>query len=265
MDPLTLSIAAGAAAAAGIGAGLRSRYRARHAEAEAARLRRELRDERHSSGHDALTDLPNRQTFNRLGATLLADPKQPPLVGIVLDLDNLRLINDTLGRPAGDEVLVTVSRRLAAYAGANLVARLGGDEFAGLLSSADTDWCWPYPAAAWLAEALARPMRVAGRTVIVSATVGLAPVHGFTHLPEVLRRAERALYRAKSTGRRTACFDPFLDDEGLRPGNVSPVPRPREVEADHIPNAGHWLGEQPRTPPVAHQLVGSGAGDQQRR
>jgi diguanylate cyclase (GGDEF)-like protein len=258
MDPLTLSLAAGAAAAAGLGAGLRARYRARHAEAEAATLRQELQEERHAASHDPLTDLPNRLTFNRLGADLLADREQPPLVGVVIDLDNLRLINDTLGRAAGDEVLITTSLRLAAYAGDNLVGRLGGDEFAGLLSSADSDWCWPYPAGAWLAEALARPIRVAGRTVIVSATVGLAPVHGYVHLPEILRRAERALYRAKSTGRRTACYDPLLDDDGLRPTAAPSVPRPRqrEIETDHIPNSGHWLDEQPRTPPGDGQLVG---------
>src|SRR5262245_5267062 len=135
MDPLTLSLAAGAAAAAGIGAGLRARYRARHAEAEAEALRRGLREQSHASSHDPLTDLPNRQTFNRVGADLLADRAQPPLVGLVIDLDNLRLINDELGRAAGDEVLVTMSRRLAAYAGDNLVGRLGGDEFAALVSS----------------------------------------------------------------------------------------------------------------------------------
>jgi diguanylate cyclase (GGDEF)-like protein len=261
MDPLTLSLAAGAAAVAGLGAGLRARYRARHAEAEAEALRRELRDERHAASHDALTDLPNRQTFNRLGAALLADRTQPPLVGIVIDLDNLRLINDTLGRAAGDEVLGAMGRRLAAYAGENLVGRLGGDEFAALLSSADSDWCWPYPAGAWLAEALARPIRVAGRTVIVSATVGVAPVHGFVHLPEILRRAERALYRAKSTNRRTACYDPLMDDDGLRPSNAPSLPRPRqrEIETEHIPNSGHWLDEQPRTPPGGCQLVGVAA------
>jgi diguanylate cyclase (GGDEF)-like protein len=261
MDPLTLSIAAGAAAAAGIGAGLRARYRARHAEAEAEALRRALRDERHASTHDPLTDLPNRQTFNRLGADLLADRDQPPLVGVVIDLDNLRLINDTLGRPAGDEVLAATSRRLAAYAGSNLVGRLGGDEFAALISSADSDWCWPYPAGGWLAEALARPIRVAGHTVIVSATIGLAPVHGFVHLPEVLRRAERALYRAKSTGRRTACYDPLLDDDG-RPTNAPSLPRPRqrEVETDHIPNSGHWLDEQPRTPPGSPAVIAQRCG-----
>lgn len=256
MDPLTLSLAAGASAAASLGAGLRSRYRTRHAEAESARLRRELQKDRHAASHEPLTDLLNRQTFNRLGTELLSDSTQPPLVGVVLDLDNLRLINDSLGRAAGDEVLVTMARRLAAYAGDNLVGRLGGDEFAVLFSCADSDWSWPYPASAWLAEALARPMRVGGRTVIVSATIGLAPVHGFTHLAEVLRRAERALYRAKSSGRRTACFDPFLDDDGLRPSNAgTPRPRPRESDTDHIPNSGHWLDEQPRPQPAGRRLV----------
>jgi diguanylate cyclase len=249
MDPLTISLAAGVAAVAGAGVGLRWWYRTRQAEAEtraaAERLHRQLQEARHAASHDPLTDLPNRQTFNRLGAELLADPTKPPLVGVVVDLDNLRHVNDTAGRPVGDEVLVTMSRRLAAYASGNLVGRIGGDEFAALLSSADPDWSWPYPAGAWLAEALARPMRVASGTVVVSATVGFAPVHGFADLPEVLRRAERALARAKSTGRHSACFDPLLDNDAPAPGGPPALPRPRQRETN----------EQPRTPPADGALA----------
>jgi diguanylate cyclase (GGDEF)-like protein len=220
-------------------------------------LRRELQFQRHAASHDQLTGLPNRSAFHHLGAARLADPKQPPLVGVFLDLDNLRLINDTLGDSAGDQVLVTAARRLAAYAGDDLVARLGGDEFAALFSSANPDWCYPYPASIWLAEALAAPMRVAGRKVIVSATVGLAPVHGFTPLAEVLRRAECAMYRGKTSTKRTACFDPMLDAENSRPVSPAPVAHPKETENDHVPNAGHWLLEPARTPKAAtgRQLV----------
>jgi diguanylate cyclase len=247
MDPLTLSVAVGAGAVAGLGAWLQARRRAQHADEQAARLRLQVQDQRQAVDHDPLTGLPNLKAFHQSGAALLADPGQPPLVGVVLELDNLQEITASLGRPACDEVVLTVARRLAAYAGDNLIAQLGRGQFAGLFSSGNSDWCWPYPAGAWLAEALAAPMRIAGQKVTADATIGLAPVHGFTRLPEVLRRADRALYRARSTGKRHACFDPVLDEtEASRPG--PPPARGRDQEPDqYFTNAGHWLDE-PRSP-----------------
>jgi diguanylate cyclase (GGDEF)-like protein len=182
------------------GAAWRVLGRARRAEAEADRLRQELVAERHAAAHDPLTGLPNRRAFYQLGAALVADPARRPLVAVLLDLDDFKQINDRLGHAAGDEVLITVARRFAAYAGDDLVARLGGDEFAGLLSVPDLDDGWLSCAARELADALAAPMHASGYSVLLTASVGLVPVYGPVDLAEAVRRADAAMYRAKSGG-----------------------------------------------------------------
>ena len=196
MDVLT--VAAILATVAGIGAGLWWRSRARRAEAEARTLRRELRIERHAASHDALTGLPNRRAFYEIGVALVTQPQRPDLAVAVLDLDNFKQINDVFGHAVGDEVLVTVARRLADHAGGNLLARLGGDEFAGLLTIPTTDQRWLTDATRRLTEAVGTPMLVTGRTIFVTASVGLVPVGTATHLSEALRRADIAMYHAKN-------------------------------------------------------------------
>jgi diguanylate cyclase (GGDEF)-like protein len=199
MDPLTLG--AGVAAIAGIGAAGRMRRRVRRAEAQADGLRRELQAERHAASHDALTGLPNRRAFYQLGAALVADPTRHPLIAVMFDLDDFKYVNDNFGHAAGDEVLVTVARRFATFAGDNLVARLGGDEFAGLLTSRVVEGPGLQLAARTLGDALAAPIRVTGWGVKVTASVGLVPVHGCDRLAEILHLADGAMYRAKSSGR----------------------------------------------------------------
>lgn len=236
MDPLAL--VAGAAAVAGIGASWSLHRRARHAEAEVASLRSELRAERHAACHDPLTGLPNRRAFYRLGAALVADPAQHLLVAVVLDIDDFKQVNDEFGHAAGDEVLVTVARRFAMYAGDDLVARLGGDEFAGLLTSPTIERPWLYQAAQRLADTLAAPMPIAGRSLVVTASVGLAPVHGSAHLAEALRHADAAMYRAKTSRRHGVRFMPVLDDDPTYPPGIRPtvrtrdLPRPRRPRGD---------------------------------
>ena len=212
MEPL--SLAAGAfAAAAGIGAGLQLRRRLRRAQANVAGLHRALLDERHAANHDLLTGLPNRRAFYQLGSALVTDPVRPAIACVVVDLDGFKQINDTLGHAAGDEVLITVASRLATFAGDDLVARLGGDEFAGLFSNPSTGWQLLYPAADNLAEVIAEPMTVAGRTLRVTAAIGVAPVRSTTGLAAALHHADGAMYRAKTTGAGVACFNPALDDQ----------------------------------------------------
>lgn len=215
MDPLTLAVGVGTVAAAGLGAGLRMRRRLRRAEATAAGLRRELEAERHAANHDSLTGLLNRRAFYQLGHRLVADPSQPAIACVVVDLNSFKQINDEFGHSAGDEVLVTVARRLARYGGrgaaGNLVARLGGDEFAGLFRHPATDWALLYPAADDLADLLASPVSVAGRNLLVTASVGAAAVTRDGGLATALAHADSAMYRAKTTGSRAACFNPVLD------------------------------------------------------
>jgi diguanylate cyclase len=209
MDSLILSaaIAIGAGlvgAAAGFGLGRQVWHRARctEAEAEVTSLRCQLHAERHAASHDPLTGLPNRRALYRLGAAMMTDPARHPLVAIVIDLDDFKQINDRLGHDAGDQVLVTMARRFATYAGDNLVARLGGDEFAGLLSTTAVDAHRLDPARQRLAMELAAPMQVAGYTLTVTASVGLVPVSGHTDVAEALRRADLAMYRAKTSRRQ---------------------------------------------------------------
>ena len=197
-DPMT--VASGVSAAGAILSAWQLRRRAQRAEAEIELLQAELEAERHAASHDPLTGLPNRRAFYRLAATLLTDAAGKPLIAVVLDLDDFKQVNDRYGHAAGDQVLVSVAQRLAAFAGDNLVARLGGDEFAGLLATPTVDRRWIEHATRRLCEALAAPIPLGTRTVRVTASVGLAPVHGPAQLTEALCRADTAMYQAKSVG-----------------------------------------------------------------
>ncbi|KKJ94600.1 GGDEF domain-containing protein [Micromonospora sp. HK10] len=195
-DPMT--VASGVSAVGALVSVWQLRRRALRAEAEVELLQAELEAERHAASHDPLTGLPNRRAFFRLAAALLTNPAGRPLVAVVLDLDGFKQVNDRYGHAAGDQVLISVAQRLAAFAGDNLVARLGGDEFAGLLASPTVDRRWIEHATRRLCEALAAPIPVGARTVQVTASVGLAPVHGPTQLTDALCRADAAMYQAKS-------------------------------------------------------------------
>ncbi|MEH0844054.1 GGDEF domain-containing protein [Micromonospora sp. CPCC 205711] len=199
-DPLT--VASGISAAGTLVSVWQLRRRALRAEAEIEQLQAELAAERHAASHDPLTGLPNRRAFHRLAAALLTEPGGPPLIAVVLDLNDFKQVNDRYGHAAGDQVLISVAQRFAAFAGDNLVARLGGDEFAGLLSSPSVDRRWIDHATRRLCEAMAAPIPLGGRSVRVTASVGLAPVTGATQLAEALCRADAAMYRAKGVGAR---------------------------------------------------------------
>lgn len=202
MDPLTVAVA-GLIALTGLGSGERWRWRARRAEDELATLRAELATERYAASHDSLTGLPNRRAFYETGLASIRS-SQHPLVVVVIDLDDFKRVNDEHGHAAGDEVLVTVARRFAAYAGDNLVARLGGDEFVGLLTSPTAEEHWRYLAARGLAEVLASPMPIDGRSLVVTASVGIASVRDAAGLFEAVRSADTAMYRDKARSRRAA-------------------------------------------------------------
>ncbi len=156
----------------------------------------------HMALHDPLTGLANRAQFRmRLAAGLEALRPGEALAAHYIDLDDFKDVNDTLGHPAGDELLVAVAQRLAEILPpGDLVARLGGDEFAfiqfGLQSQEE---------AAAFAEkivgALGRPFKIGGQDVHVGASVGVAVAPMDAKDPDaLLQYADIALYEVKHEG-----------------------------------------------------------------
>ena len=126
-----------------------------------------------------------------------------------IDLDHFKEVNDTLGHPAGDALLKSVANRVRkVLRGTDLVGRLGGDEFA-ILQAGATDQSQATKLVERLQRMLAEPHRVLGHQVTIGASIGiaLAPKDGCD--PEVLmKKADLALYDAKTSGRSTYAFCP---------------------------------------------------------
>ena len=171
--------------------------------------------------HDALTGLPNRtfllDALTRAIARLRRDTHHQFAV-LFLDLDRFKVINDSVGHLVGDEMLKQAGARLSACVREpDVVSRLGGDEFALLLE----DIRGPEDAfhvAQRVLSALAEPMRIAGKELFPSASIGIALSHERYHsAQELLRDADVAMYRAKAHGRhRFEVFDERLHQEALR-------------------------------------------------
>jgi diguanylate cyclase (GGDEF)-like protein len=159
---------------------------------------------RHLATHDALTGLPNRVLLDdRLAQAMAhADRDKRSFALMVCDLDRFKLINDSLGHRAGDELLQEVARRLSAVARtADTVARFGGDEFV-LVGSSLADAEDAMQLAMRAIEALRAPVRIAGIDVHVSPSVGIAlyPEDGAS-IEALLAHADAAMYAAKHQGR----------------------------------------------------------------
>jgi diguanylate cyclase (GGDEF)-like protein len=165
--------------------------------------------------HDELTGLPNRLSFRELLDVAAADAGRSPApcTVMVLDFDGFKAVNDTLGHPAGDELLRVLAGRLERAAGTDaLVARLGGDEFAVL----STLRIGPDAAVALAGRLLAvfdEPVAVAGTRLRLGGSLGisLGPDHG-TSGADLLRNADIAMYAAKTSGGGARLFSPDLAD-----------------------------------------------------
>ena len=176
---------------------------------------------KHEALHDTLTGLPNRShLLGRMGMALSRfrhDPKQLFAV-LFLDLDRFKVVNDSVGHLVGDELLKEAARRIGrCVRDPDMVARLGGDEFAIVL-----DFIHTADDAVAVADrviaSLAEPMRIAGKELYTSASIGIALVDARYRSPEeLLRDADVAMYRAKANGRqRYAIFDEQLHDAALK-------------------------------------------------
>ncbi|GAA3999453.1 hypothetical protein GCM10022232_41530 [Streptomyces plumbiresistens] len=154
--------------------------------------------------HDSLTGLPNRTLLlERIERALLRGRRESSLTCLLfVDLDDFKIVNDTLGHSAGDHLLTAVGQRLTgALRRTDTAARLGGDEFAVLMEDARE----PLDAellAAQVIQTLSRPFTLDGESVTVSASVGVATAHDSTDAEELLSHADLALYAAKTAGKR---------------------------------------------------------------
>ena len=164
--------------------------------------------------HDALTDLPNRVLIYERLELALARIKQGEIAAChLLDLDDFKNINDTLGHPAGDKLLRLVADRLRTLVrSTDTIGRMGGDEFAilqcGLAQPADAT-----ALALRIIEVVSEPYDIDGHQVVIGTSIGIAtgPTDGATP-DQLMRNADLALYRAKADGRGTFCFfEPEMD------------------------------------------------------
>jgi diguanylate cyclase (GGDEF)-like protein/PAS domain S-box-containing protein len=162
--------------------------------------------------HDALTDLPNRTLLSdrlELALARRGRSRSRPVALLFLDLDQFKMVNDSLGHDAGDLLLVEIAHRLQqGVRGGDTVARLGGDEFAVLCE--DIDEADAVALAERLRARLTDAIDIAGHRVFADASIGIAlsPPHD----PATLQRsADAAMYQAKSDGRgRTRVFNATL-------------------------------------------------------
>jgi diguanylate cyclase (GGDEF)-like protein/PAS domain S-box-containing protein len=177
-------------------------------------VRKELEQQLvHQAFHDSLTGLPNRALFmDRLGHALSrAHREAADLAVLYLDVDQFKVINDSLGHKYGDRLLVAVADRLQmSIRPGDTVARIGGDEFAILLEGAGTDEATRV--AQRIGQRLRAPLNLEGREVVVTGSLGIACKTSPENRPDdLLRNADVAMYAAKNAVKaRYAVFDTVM-------------------------------------------------------
>ncbi|TAH69100.1 MAG: EAL domain-containing protein [Rhodopseudomonas palustris] len=158
----------------------------------------------HLARHDSLTDLPNRFTLREeLDRALRYSRRETGVAILYIDLDHFKEINDTLGHPIGDALLIEVGRRLVGCVrGEDTVARLGGDEFAIIQMSHHDPESDAAALAMRIVSVISMPYEIQGHHISIGTSIGiaLAPADG-SEPDQLIKNADLALYRAKSEGR----------------------------------------------------------------
>ncbi|HEY9096025.1 MAG TPA: EAL domain-containing protein, partial [Hydrogenophaga sp.] len=174
---------------------------------------------RHLALHDPLTDLPNRQLLlDRLQKALSQSARTGQHGALMfIDLDNFKILNDTLGHHVGDQLLQQVAQRLTrSVRKTDTVARLGGDEFVVMVDDLSTETTVAATKARALSEkvlnVLREPFEIVGHQHFATPSIGVATFSGDQNdVGELLKQADLAMYQAKALGRNTLCyFDPDM-------------------------------------------------------
>ena len=173
----------------------------------------------HQAIHDPLTGLPNRLLFvDRLRRALGEASDDQRIAVLFMDLDHFKIVNDSLGHPAGDRLLVALADRVrAALRPSDVVARFGGDEFTVLCRDVPDEQAARLVANR-ISSAIAQPIALAEGEVFVTASIGIALSGGELETPEtLLRNADAAMYRAKEQGRaRAEVYESEAHDRAVR-------------------------------------------------
>ncbi len=212
----------------------------RRTAAEIAAGERQLR---HLALHDPVCGLPNRIYFGERLERAIAEVRGGGLSAAVfyIDLDHFKDVNDTLGHPIGDELILNVTQRLSrVMRGDDLVARLGGDEFAIITTCASDSYSLQAIAGRIIA-AVCAPYAIAGHNIIIGASIGIAVIDRRAgDAADILRYADMALYRAKNEGRNRACIydaamDADLSNRKLLEGDLLQAIKNDELRAAYQP------------------------------
>ncbi|GAA0595196.1 GGDEF domain-containing protein [Caenispirillum bisanense] len=187
--------------------------------------RRALREAQEMASRDPLTDLPNRRALPQLAAALAkAAPNRPVAVAMV-DIDLFKSVNDTFGHGMGDALLHHVADVMRRCLGpSDTAVRFGGDEFVLVLPDADED------AAAATVAAVCRGIAVSpiwyeGQTVRLTASAGVAAARvRELDMDALIRRADRACYRAKAAGRDRVARDSDIEADGAEATDTAALP-----------------------------------------
>jgi diguanylate cyclase (GGDEF)-like protein len=176
----------------------------------AERVESQVQDLSYQAFHDPLTELPNRELFlDRLDHALLRSRRRKPKVAVIfVDLDDFKLVNDSLGHVVADKLLCTVGERLRECVRAeDTLARLGGDEFTVLLEEVSRIE-QAIAVAERIQEGLSGSFHADGNELFITGSLGIAVSSEETEAADLLRQADLAMYRAKGSGKaRYETFD----------------------------------------------------------
>ncbi|WP_149100649.1 EAL domain-containing protein [Actinoplanes teichomyceticus] len=201
---------------------------------EQRQLERELT---HQAFHDAMTGLANRVLFaDRLRHALARSARDGSVVGVLfIDLDDFKIVNDTLGHAVGDQLLIAVAHRIAGSLRADdTAARLGGDEFAALVENVNDPGAVEETATRIL-TALAEPVPTDAKPLHAVASIGITTTLEGNDSDELLRQADLALYVAKGAGKNQwRRYQRHLHDEMVERLELRSA-------LDHAVNEGHFL------------------------